>query len=102
MPLAAAYRYSADSRDDGFEQRKALLEEQNSLPHCHYAGECSRVCPRGVDPARAIQLMKRELVMDLFRSRKRLPAQPVAKLGAPPSDIDETLRPPAFTLTRDD
>lgn len=102
MPLAAAYRYSADSRDDGFEERKALLEDQSSLPHCHYAGECSRVCPRGVDPARAIQLMKRELVMDLFRSRDRKTAQPIAEPGAPPQEIEDNLRPPAFTLTRDD
>ena len=38
---------------------------------CHYAGECSRVCPKGVDPAKAIQLMKRELVLDYLRLRKK-------------------------------
>lgn len=101
MPLAAAYRYSADSRDDGFEQRKALLEQQDSLPHCHYAGECSRVCPRGVDPAKAIQLMKRELVMDLFRARKRKPAQAIEADLSPPAEIEEGLVPPAYTLLDD-
>jgi hypothetical protein len=29
------------------------------------------VCPKGVDPAKAIQYMKRALVLDLLRLRKR-------------------------------
>ena len=99
MPLAAAYRYSADSRDDGYEQRKELLEAHDSLPHCHYAGECSRVCPRGVDPAKAIQYLKRELVKDLFRKRSRKPASLVEADLTPPDTLDEGLVPPAYTLT---
>jgi succinate dehydrogenase / fumarate reductase iron-sulfur subunit len=62
MPLAAAQRYSADSRDQGFAQRRDTVEGDGGVFHCHYAGECSRVCPRGVDPARALQLLKRRLV----------------------------------------
>lgn len=62
MPLTAAQRYNADSRDQGFVQRAGLLEAAGGAFHCHYAGECSRVCPKGVDPARAIQLLKRTLV----------------------------------------
>ena len=98
MPLTAAYRYSADSRDGGFDERKELLEQHDALPHCHYAGECSKVCPRGVDPAKAIQLMKRELVMDLFRARKRAPAQPVTADLSAPAELDASLSPPPFTL----
>jgi succinate dehydrogenase / fumarate reductase iron-sulfur subunit len=64
MPLTAAQRYNADSRDRGFEQRKQLVAARGGAFHCHYAGECSRVCPKGVDPARAIQLLKRALVAD--------------------------------------
>jgi hypothetical protein len=38
------------------------------------------VCPKGVDPARAIQLMKRELVPDYLRLRRqRCPAGIAAK-----------------------
>jgi succinate dehydrogenase / fumarate reductase iron-sulfur subunit len=98
MPLAAAFRYTADSRDDGFAERKALLEQGDSLPHCHYAGECSRVCPKGVDPARAIQLMKRELVRDLFRAKTRSPAQPVSGDISPPEQLEEGLRPPPYSI----
>jgi succinate dehydrogenase / fumarate reductase iron-sulfur subunit len=71
MPLAAAHRYNADTRDDGFRERKQALAGDAGPWRCHYAGECSRVCPKGVDPAKAIQLMKREMVLDLLRLRRR-------------------------------
>ncbi|MBE3072041.1 MAG: succinate dehydrogenase iron-sulfur subunit, partial [Acidobacteria bacterium] len=64
MPLAQAHRYNTDSRDGGFAGRKPALAGDRGPWRCHYAGECSRVCPKGVDPAKAIQLMKRELVLD--------------------------------------
>lgn len=71
MPLAAAHRYNTDTRDAGFQERKKLLAGDAGPWRCHYAGECSRVCPKGVDPAKAIQLMKRELVLDLLKLRRR-------------------------------
>ena len=67
MPLAQGYRYCVDSRDGGLEDRRDVLESPHGLYRCHYAGECSRVCPKGVDPARAIQLMKRNLVFSYLR-----------------------------------
>lgn len=43
---------------------------------CHYAGECSRVCPKGVDPAKAIQHLKRQLVLDyLHLARRKRPCK---------------------------
>jgi succinate dehydrogenase / fumarate reductase iron-sulfur subunit len=76
MPLAQAYRYTADSRDGGFAARKAVLAGEKGPWKCHFAGECSQVCPKGVDPARAIQLMKRVLVLDyLHLWKQRCPAQ---------------------------
>jgi len=62
MPLNAAQRYNGDSRDQGSAQRRQVVEGDGGVFHCHYAGECSRVCPKGVDPARALQLLKRGLV----------------------------------------
>ncbi len=80
MPLAQAHRYSSDSRDAGFAARKPVLAGEAGPWRCHYAGECSRVCPKGVDPAKAIQLMKRELVLDYLRLRKqRCPAKVAVK-----------------------
>ena len=79
MPLAAAHRYNADTRDDGFRERKKALAGDGGPWRCHYAGECSRVCPKGVDPAKAIQLMKREMVLDLLRMRRRPDGAAVAQ-----------------------
>lgn len=76
MPLAQAHRYNSDSRDNGFAHRRQVLEGERGPWRCHFAGECSRVCPKGVDPAKAIQLMKRELVADYFKLREqRCPAR---------------------------
>ncbi len=84
MPLGQAHRYNSDSRDGGFDQRKALLSGGRGPWRCHFAGECSRVCPKGVDPARAIQLMKRQLVFDYLRLWK----QPCpASLAKPPAGV---------------
>jgi succinate dehydrogenase / fumarate reductase iron-sulfur subunit len=84
MPLAQAHRYNADSRDGGFDERKKLLSGGRGPWRCHFAGECSRVCPKGVDPARAIQLMKRQLVFEYLRLwRQPCPAslaKPIAGL----------------------
>jgi succinate dehydrogenase / fumarate reductase, iron-sulfur subunit len=71
QPLAQSYRFSCDTRDDGYKTRKHAITEAHGIFNCHYAGECSRVCPKGVDPARAIQLMKRQLVMDFFKLMKQ-------------------------------
>ena len=81
MPLAQAHRYNSDSRDGGFEERKKILGGEHGPWKCHFAGECSRVCPKGVDPARAIQMMKRSLVLNYLH----LWTQPCpAKLGTVP------------------
>jgi len=100
MPLAQAYRYCTDTRDQGFHNRKQVAGAGHGAYRCHYAGECSRVCPKGVDPARAIQLMKRRLVFDyvrLYRLHKPAPllgADPEAKRrpdvpAAPPYTVEQ-------------
>jgi len=57
--LAQAYRYMADVRDEGGEERIELLDGLHGAWRCHFAGSCSAVCPKGVDPALGIQLLKR-------------------------------------------
>ena len=72
MPLTAAQRYNSDTRDDGRRARSQLAGGKSGAFRCHYAGECSRACPKGVDPAKAIQHLKRQLVLDylhLFRRK---------------------------------
>lgn len=71
MPLTQAYRWAADKRDEGFDERKKVAGDNAGAFSCHYAGECSNVCPKGVDPARAIQLLKKQLVKDYFKFLKQ-------------------------------
>lgn len=79
MPLAQAHRYNSDSRDDSFSERKKVAGASHGAFRCHYAGECSNVCPKGVDPARAIQLLKRDLVFSYLRLLKRRPCAQLSK-----------------------
>ncbi|MDL5047989.1 succinate dehydrogenase/fumarate reductase iron-sulfur subunit [Oscillatoria amoena NRMC-F 0135] len=56
--IALAQRYNLDSRDQGAEQRMDELSTDDGIWHCTFVGECSAVCPKGVDPAGAIQRYK--------------------------------------------
>ena len=59
--LAQAYRWYADSRDQGGVSRLELVDSFEGVWSCEFAGSCSRVCPKGVDPALAIQILKTEI-----------------------------------------
>lgn len=98
MPLAQAYRYNTDSRDAGFHSRKEIAGATHGVFRCHYAGECSNVCPKGVDPARALQLMKRDLVFDYLRLKK---CHKLASVQGPNPDakrLPEAPNPPPYTV----
>ncbi len=56
--LAQAYRYVADNRDNGTKNRLRVIDESHGIWRCHFAGSCSEVCPKGVDPAMGIQLLR--------------------------------------------
>lgn len=60
--LAQAYRYTMDVRDEAGKERFELLDKEHGVFRCHYAGSCSAVCPKGVDPALGIQLLKRHVM----------------------------------------
>lgn len=61
--LAQAYRYSADTRDEGLKERMDAVDLTHGLFNCHLGSACSEACPKGVDPALGIQLLKREVVL---------------------------------------
>ena len=56
--LAQAYRYIADTRDQGKDTRLKIIDDSHGIWRCHFAGSCSQVCPKGVDPAMGIQLLR--------------------------------------------
>ncbi|HTO23608.1 MAG TPA: succinate dehydrogenase/fumarate reductase iron-sulfur subunit [Spirochaetia bacterium] len=60
--LGQAYRYNSDSRDQGEADRLDDLDRMDGVWGCEFAGACSEVCPKGVDPALTIQQMKIDLM----------------------------------------
>jgi len=56
--MAAAYRFCADSRDRDKGERIRVVCGDNGVWRCHFAAECSEVCPKNVDPAKAVQKMR--------------------------------------------
>jgi fumarate reductase iron-sulfur subunit len=56
--IALAQRYNLDSRDHGGHQRLDVLAAADGVWSCTFVGECTTACPKGVDPAGAIQRYK--------------------------------------------
>jgi len=52
--LLQAYRFLADSRDTATEERLANLEDPFSVFRCRGIMNCVSVCPKGLNPTRAI------------------------------------------------
>ncbi len=66
--IALAQRYNLDSRDKGAEERMDALDAHEGLWGCTFVGECTKVCPKNVDPAGAIQLYKMTSATDYLKS----------------------------------
>jgi fumarate reductase iron-sulfur subunit len=64
--LALAHRWNADSRDQGYRARSEVLNAEAGVWSCTLVGYCSEVCPKGVDPAHAINQNKVNSTMDYF------------------------------------
>jgi len=66
--IALAQRYNLDSRDQGAVERIAVLAHPEGIWGCTFVGECTKVCPKHVDPAGAIQQYKLNAVLDWLTS----------------------------------
>jgi succinate dehydrogenase / fumarate reductase iron-sulfur subunit len=60
--LLQAWRFLADSRDQATEERLDALEDPYRLFRCHTIMNCAEVCPKGLNPTRAIGRIKELLV----------------------------------------
>ncbi len=60
--LNRVYRLCTDSRDQGADVRLEVVDSDHGCWRCHFAAACSDVCPKGVDPAKAIQFLKRIVI----------------------------------------
>lgn len=59
--LLQAWRFLADSRDQATGERLDGLEDPYRLFRCHTIMNCTDVCPKGLNPARAIGHIKQML-----------------------------------------
>ena len=64
--LALLHRYNADSRDAGKRERMQIVNAEDGVWGCTLLGYCSQVCPKGVDPAGAVNRNKIESAKDYF------------------------------------
>lgn len=60
--LLQAYRWIADSRDDHTGERLDDLEDPFKLYRCHTIMNCTKTCPKGLNPAKAISEIKKLIV----------------------------------------
>ena len=60
--LLQAYRWLADSRDEKTNERLDKLEDDFKLYRCHTIMNCAQVCPKGLNPAKAIAEIKKLMV----------------------------------------
>jgi len=60
--LLQAYRWIADSRDEKTNERLDILEDEFKLYRCHTIMNCAQVCPKGLNPAKAISEIKKMMV----------------------------------------
>jgi len=60
--LLQAYRWLVDSRDDATTERLDDLEDPFKLYRCHTIMNCANVCPKGLNPAKAIAEVKKMMV----------------------------------------
>ncbi|MBE2275001.1 MAG: succinate dehydrogenase iron-sulfur subunit [Rhodobacteraceae bacterium] len=60
--LLHAYRWIVDSRDEATGERLDGLEDPFKLYRCHTIMNCTKTCPKGLNPAKAIAEIKKMMV----------------------------------------
>ncbi|MFC2005344.1 succinate dehydrogenase/fumarate reductase iron-sulfur subunit [Chloroflexota bacterium] len=96
--MAQCYRYCKDSRDEGEQERLPIVSATHGVWQCHLAGACSEACPKGLDPALAIQLLKRRLTSRALGVGKK---QRPSSVVSPPAETKEKIPFPEFTVKGD-
>lgn len=59
--LTSTARWIIDSRDETTSERLAFLDDQWKLYRCHTIMNCATVCPKGLNPGKAIQKIKQSV-----------------------------------------
>jgi succinate dehydrogenase / fumarate reductase iron-sulfur subunit len=64
--LLQAYRFISDSRDQATEERLDDLNDAYRLFRCRTIMNCTEVCPKGLEPSRAIEQIRLSMVKKSF------------------------------------
>jgi succinate dehydrogenase (ubiquinone) iron-sulfur subunit len=59
--LMQAYRWIEDSRDEITEERLKQLNDPFKLYRCHTIMNCTKTCPKGLNPGKAIASIKKKI-----------------------------------------
>lgn len=62
--IVNAHRFIFDSRDQGVAERLEILAERSGVFRCRTTFNCTDACPRGIDVTRAIQDVKRAILLE--------------------------------------
>jgi len=63
--LMQAYRWIADSRDQKTQERMQLMDDAYKLYKCHTIMNCTKTCPKGLNPGGAVTNLKKKIASDL-------------------------------------
>ncbi len=95
--LGQCYRYIKDTRDADAKERLKVADSNHGAWRCHLSGACSEACPKGVDPALAIQLLKRKMAARSLNLGKQ--DEPAA-LYPEPTQTKPKVQVPPFTAQK--
>ncbi|PPR46092.1 MAG: Succinate dehydrogenase iron-sulfur subunit [Alphaproteobacteria bacterium MarineAlpha5_Bin7] len=63
--LLQASRWVNDSRDNERKKRLKYIEKNSNIHNCHSIMNCSNSCPKGLNPAKAIADLKKQIATNL-------------------------------------
>jgi len=60
--LMQAFRWVEDSRDEMTDERLSMLDDSFKLFRCHTIMNCSKTCPKGLNPGKAVASLKKRVL----------------------------------------
>ncbi|MHB0871274.1 MAG: succinate dehydrogenase/fumarate reductase iron-sulfur subunit [Chloroflexota bacterium] len=67
--LTKAWRFVADSRDEGTKERMEVVASEHGLWRCHTAFNCVEACPKKINCTDSIQNLKKKAILGKFGIR---------------------------------
>ncbi|MCX7822929.1 MAG: succinate dehydrogenase iron-sulfur subunit [Syntrophobacterales bacterium] len=64
--LLKAWRFIADSRDEGSDERLEIVNDRHGVWRCHTILNCIEACPKQLNPTEAIANLKKAIVQRKF------------------------------------